>query len=298
MVNIDRAFWSRWEVMFLVFIIVVSLVIAGGYVSYRVISTDQDAVVTGYSVRLGDAVTVDYIGMFEDGTVFDTSLQSVAENNTLYPKSLSFTSKTDYSPLNFTVGQGQMISGFDNGVIGMALNQTKTITVTPELGYGYSNESLIFTRNLTLSVPVFEWIGNSSAFSDTFYISPTVGANVKNPTYGWNMTVFYIDPITDAVMIRNNPMLGEVIQSDEGWASKVISVDTSAYMGRGEIIIEHILTSEDVRKQLYTDEVGQQFFISEVNSDDGIFKIDYNREVVGKTLTFKVTLVSLIVAGE
>jgi len=293
MVKFDKAFWSRWEVMFVIFIVIVSLIIAGGYASYSVISSQQDSVVFGLTVKNGDAVSVDYIGMFEDGTVFDTSIQSVAENNTLYPKSISFSPNAQYSPLNFTVGTGQMISGFDTGVIGMGINQTKTVIIPPEHAYGFSNSSLIVTQDLTRSIPVYEWIGNVSYFTDNFLINPDIGVNFKNPIYGWNMTVFHIDPVNGAIMVKNIPSIGEVVQLDEGWSSQVMSIDTSANMGTGEIIIKHIFTSADVGTKMFSDYSGQQFIISRVNTIDGTFTMDFNREVVGKTLIFKITLVSL-----
>ena len=293
MAQYDRTFWSRLEVMILVFIVIVSLIIAGGYITYTVISSSQTSAASGTPVKTGDNVAVDYIGQFEDGTVFDTSIQSVAQNDTLFPKSLSFSTRESYSPLSFTVGTGQMISGFDNGVIGMCVNQTKVLVIPPEDGYGYPDESLFLTESLTLSVPVFEWVGNSTAFSEIYYISPIIGANVKNPEYGWNMTVYHIDPVTEQVMVKNNPYMGEIIDTSKGWLSQVKSIDTSANLGTGEIIIEHLLGYNDVSSLIFIDEQGQQFSISRVDSASGTFTMDYNAEHVGKTLIFKVTLRSL-----
>jgi len=289
----DGNFWSRWQTMFILFIVIIALVISGAYTSYALLSSPQSGLETEAHVNIDDTVSVDYIGMFEDGTVFDTSIRTVAENDTLYPKSLSFAPKETYSPLNFTVGASQMIAGFDNGVIGMVINQTKTLVVPPEQGYGSPDESLIIEKSLRLSVPVFEWIGNSTEFSNMYMISPSVGTNVKNIQYGWNMTVFHIDPISGAVMVKNNPFMGEVITVREGWNSRVISIDTSSNMGAGEIVFEHLLSASNVKSAMYTDSMGNQFIITEVNKVSGTYTVDYNREVVGKTLIFKVTLLSL-----
>lgn len=76
-----------------------------------------------------------------DGKVFDTSLGSVAKQNNIY------NSQRDYSPLNFTIGKGQMIKGFDEGVIGMKVGETKKIHLSPSEAYGEVRNDLILTVN-------------------------------------------------------------------------------------------------------------------------------------------------------
>lgn len=77
----------------------------------------------------GDTVFVDYVGSLQDGTVFDTSVQAVAQKAGL-------PSRASYAPLSFVVGAGQMIQGFDEGVIGMREGEEKLITIAPEKAYG------------------------------------------------------------------------------------------------------------------------------------------------------------------
>lgn len=291
--DIDKSVWSRWEIVLIVFVVIACLVVAGGYASYALIFAPQDPASSELTVENGDSITVQYIGMFEDGTVFDTSIRSVAENNTLYPKSLSFQPKMNYDPLSFTVGTGQMISGFDKGVVGMSQNQTKIITLSPEQAYGNLDKSLVEERNLMEFAKVFEWYGNTSTFVENFNVYPEVGVNVKNQIYGWNMTVFHVDVLGDRVMVRNTPLPGEIIQSVYGWNSKVVSIDSSANNGSGEILIRHLITNDYIGTKLFNDDFGNQFKITAINSNDGTFTIDYNREVVGKTLIFKVTIVSI-----
>ncbi len=67
-------------------------------------------------VKEGDAVLIDYTGKLEDGTIFDST-----EGN---------------HPLEFTVGKGEVIPGFEKGVIGMSAGESKVISVPPEEGYG------------------------------------------------------------------------------------------------------------------------------------------------------------------
>lgn len=69
-------------------------------------------------IQNGDTVSVNYIGRFEDGTVFDSSLVEGRE------------------PLKVTLGSGQLIKGFENGLIDMEVGQKKTIELQPSEAYG------------------------------------------------------------------------------------------------------------------------------------------------------------------
>jgi peptidylprolyl isomerase len=69
-------------------------------------------------IENGDTVSVHYKGTLEDGTVFDTSLVEGRE------------------PIKVTLGQGQLIKGFENGLIGMSVGEKKTITLDPADAYG------------------------------------------------------------------------------------------------------------------------------------------------------------------
>jgi peptidylprolyl isomerase len=73
--------------------------------------------------KQGDVVRVHYTGRLTDGTQFDSS--------------------EGREPLEFTVGAGQMIKGFDTGVLGMAVGEKKTIQVTPQEAYGERDEEAI-----------------------------------------------------------------------------------------------------------------------------------------------------------
>jgi peptidylprolyl isomerase len=66
--------------------------------------------------KAGDTVRVHYTGKLEDGSVFDSS-----ENR---------------EPLEFTIGAGQVIPGFEAAVTGMATGESKSATIPPEEGYG------------------------------------------------------------------------------------------------------------------------------------------------------------------
>jgi peptidylprolyl isomerase len=74
-------------------------------------------------VKSGDVVRVHYTGKLEDGSQFDSSVGR--------------------APLEFTVGAGQMIAGFDAGVVGMAVGEKKTILIDPDHGYGQKDPTAI-----------------------------------------------------------------------------------------------------------------------------------------------------------
>ncbi len=71
----------------------------------------------------GDIVSVHYTGTLEDGTEFDSSRGK--------------------SPLTFTIGGGQMITGFENAVRGMKVGEIKTVTLPPEEAYGQHRQDLV-----------------------------------------------------------------------------------------------------------------------------------------------------------
>ncbi len=78
----------------------------------------------------GDTVSVHYIGKFPGGKVFDTSMKSEAVKSGLYNPA------RDYKPLQVALGKHQVISGFEEALLGMKVNETKEITLPPEKAYG------------------------------------------------------------------------------------------------------------------------------------------------------------------
>ena len=74
-------------------------------------------------IENGSKVKVHYTGKFEDNNVFDTS--------------------KDKEPLEFTVGSGQLIPGFEQGVVGLNAGDKKTIELEPEQAYGPVREELV-----------------------------------------------------------------------------------------------------------------------------------------------------------
>jgi peptidylprolyl isomerase len=83
----------------------------------------------GVNAKSGDKVKVHYTGTLEDGTPFDSS--------------------RDGDPVEFTLGTGEVIAGFEKAVDGMAVGDSKTVSVPPEDGYGPRDEGQVVVIDRT-----------------------------------------------------------------------------------------------------------------------------------------------------
>lgn len=97
---------------------------------------------TGQRTKRGDTIFVHYTGTLANGKKFDSS-------------------RDRGDPLKFTVGAGQVITGWDEGLLNMAVGERRKLTIPPELGYG----SQAVGGNL---------IPANSTLSKTQYITPVV----------------------------------------------------------------------------------------------------------------------------
>jgi peptidylprolyl isomerase len=75
------------------------------------------------TVKNGDTVAVHYTGSLTDGTIFDSS--------------------RDREPLSFTVGEGQVIGGFNDAVQGMNVGEAKKVTIPATEAYGEYNDQFV-----------------------------------------------------------------------------------------------------------------------------------------------------------
>jgi peptidylprolyl isomerase len=73
--------------------------------------------------KAGDTVRVHYTGTLDDGTQFDSS--------------------AEHEPLEFALGSGQVISGFEKAVEGMMVGETKSVRIPAEQAYGSRHDELI-----------------------------------------------------------------------------------------------------------------------------------------------------------
>jgi FK506-binding protein 2 len=143
-VHFKKIHWQK-----IVFILLAFIMVAGGassgiivYLNSRPLSNEalQAQIISvggGSKVKTGDKVSVLYKGTLTDGTIFDES------------------AKYNNQPMEFTVGSGQIIKGFDDALIGMKVGEKKQVTLTPDMAYGANavgsipaNSTLIFEIEL------------------------------------------------------------------------------------------------------------------------------------------------------
>jgi FKBP-type peptidyl-prolyl cis-trans isomerase len=93
-------------------------------------STDV-AVGKGAEAKAGDKVKVHYVGTLTDGKEFDSS-------------------KRRNQPFSFTLGQGQVIKGWDQGVAGMKVGGKRRLVIPPDLGYGSRGAGGVIPPDATL----------------------------------------------------------------------------------------------------------------------------------------------------
>ncbi|MFZ2149914.1 MAG: FKBP-type peptidyl-prolyl cis-trans isomerase [Minisyncoccia bacterium] len=94
------------------------------------VSTESRAV-----AQSGDMVAMNYTGRLSDGTVFDSNVD---------PKF------GHVEPYVFPLGAGQVIPGWDKGIVGMKVGEKKTLTISPEDAYGATGVPGVIPPNATL----------------------------------------------------------------------------------------------------------------------------------------------------
>ena len=86
---------------------------------------------TGNTAQAGNTVSVHYTGWLTDGTKFDSSVDRG-------------------QPFSFTLGAGQVIPGWDQGIAGMKVGGQRRLTIAPELAYGKAGYPPVIPENATL----------------------------------------------------------------------------------------------------------------------------------------------------
>jgi len=131
--------------------------------------------------KKGDRVKIHYTGRFESGQVFDSSIGR--------------------DPIEFELGAGMIIRGFETAVISMKPGEKKTVTVLPEDGYGNYDE------NLLLEMPKDKIPGN---------INPEVGIELQLVNKQGNALPVVVKEILEKTikLDANHPLAGKVLVFD------------------------------------------------------------------------------------
>jgi FKBP-type peptidyl-prolyl cis-trans isomerase 2 len=128
-----------------------------------------------------NTVKIHYTGKLDNGLVFDSSI--------------------DKDPLEFTIGAGSLIEGFETGVVGMNVGEKKTLVIPPEKGYGERNEELALE------------VDKNQLPSD---ISLTAGETLQLKQPDGNSVVVIITKVTDdtVTLDANHPLAGKTLTFD------------------------------------------------------------------------------------
>lgn len=132
-------------------------------------------------VKENDTVKVHYTGKLTNGQVFDSSLER--------------------EPLEVALGQGQLIPGFEKGLIDMAVNEKKTITIDKQDAYGEVNEQL------------FQKISKSQLPED---LKPEVGMGLVGANAEGQQQQFRVAKVeeNDIILDANHPLAGQDLVFD------------------------------------------------------------------------------------
>lgn len=131
--------------------------------------------------KSGDTVRIHYTGTLADGTQFDSS--------------------AGRDPLEFALGGGQVIPGFDSAVDGMSVGESKTVTIEPDQAYGERHDQLV------QSVP-------RSALPDD--MEPAVGMHLQSQSpEGQIMDLVVIEVDDETITVdANHPLSGHALTFD------------------------------------------------------------------------------------
>jgi peptidylprolyl isomerase len=133
------------------------------------------------TARSGDTVRVHYTGRLDDGTVFDSSRER--------------------DPLEFQLGSGQVIAGFDEAVEGMATGESKSVRIPSAEAYGEHDEALL------LRVPIEQFPPD---------MRPEIGQHLQLSRDGAEPVVVTVAEVSDdrVVLDANHPLAGRDLTFD------------------------------------------------------------------------------------
>lgn len=255
--------------------------------------TIYDVTLADHSTRTceyGDSVVVDYTGSYfnyydRDGTVFDTSLESVTNDSNI-KKSYEFTAKSTFSTINFKIGDGSYLAKFENCLINHHVGDTVRVTIPAADGYGALTESQKGEINKTGQTIAPTGVYTAAQFRDLFgFDAPAAGVptDMKGP-YGWDVSVM----VGVNGMVTVDYTSGAVVGQTYAMNAKVSTKVTDK---TGQITFDYVLGNFNMDKDMAKIIVNGDNVYAIKSTDT---KITYKTtdEKVGATLFFVIKFVS------
>lgn len=223
-------------------------------------------------VEEGSLVSADYTLYLEDGTVYSTSVESIGVAAGL--------GEADYTPLNFTVGNGELIAGFEEELLGLREGSKKKFTLTPDRAYGYRSDESLREFNRDINLTRYSNISIES-YEKAFKNVPKIGEKVKLPGLGWNFEVVSVS--SDQVMLGTLFNQGDLINLPlVNWESEILGMDDELVFVRQNPSVGNFISTPTNPKFAVVIDVGDDTFIA-----------DANNPLAGKTITFEVEVISV-----
>jgi FKBP-type peptidyl-prolyl cis-trans isomerase 2 len=136
-------------------------------------------------IESGDTVKVNYTGKFENGEIFDSSIEEKAKN------SENHNPQRIYEPLVVKIGAKQVIEGFEKALLGMKKSEEKEVTIPPEEGYGNFDSSLVQNipmasfKSVNISPQIGQLLNTEAGICKVTKISPSdVEVDFNSPMAG------------------------------------------------------------------------------------------------------------------
>jgi FKBP-type peptidyl-prolyl cis-trans isomerase 2 len=131
--------------------------------------------------KQGDTVQLHYMGKLQDGTIFDSSRER--------------------HPLQFTIGKGQVIAGFEQAVIGMKIGELKTARIPMEQAYGPHRDDMIVTMDRSKLPPG---------------VNPKIGQRLEITQIDNQTSLVTVTEVTESTLTldANHPLAGKELTFD------------------------------------------------------------------------------------
>lgn len=254
-------------------------------------------------VAKGDTVEVDYVGTLEDGTVFDSSLEEFAKKTKNYTPG-----GHEYKPLSFTVGAGQMIKGFDAGVVGMKKGEKKTLVIAPKDAYGEA-----FTEQV-VPAKYFQDVFTETVPRDNF--KDTVTQTVPLSALGEKGKDLVVGKVIEAgsvkakvTKIEGDNVTVDIDNTQNPFYGKKIAVGLKSVFEGNNVTVKKMTDKEVVLEVVnkvnpfYGKKIkegmegalanGKKMKILKIEKDNVTIGVPNTHELAGKTLKFDVEIKSI-----